>query len=103
MTARTAVRYDDDVYTWSLQQAPALRRAAISRVNLPDPINFANMAEEITSLAAPQLRELYSRYLVLLVHLLKRQHQPGKRSASWRSTIRTQRHEIDKLLRFSAG
>ena len=42
MTARTAARYEEDVYTWSQQQAAALRRAAQSRVNLPDPIDFAS-------------------------------------------------------------
>ena len=103
MTTRTAVRYEDDVYTWSLQQAAALRRAARSRVNLPDPLDFANLAEEIESLGISQQRELYSRYLVLLVHLLKWEHQPLQRGASWRATIRTQRNELEKLLRLSPG
>jgi hypothetical protein len=61
MTARTALSYEDDVYTWSLQQAEALRRAARSRVNLPDPIDFANVAEEIESLGIAHQRELYAR------------------------------------------
>ncbi|MEI4926986.1 DUF29 domain-containing protein, partial [Klebsiella pneumoniae] len=90
-------------YTWSLQQAEALRRAAASRVNLPDPIDFANVAEEIESLAASQLRELYSRYRVLAAHLLKWQHQPDRRTPSWRTTIRTQRDEIADLLQTSPG
>jgi hypothetical protein len=103
MSTRTAIRYEDDVYTWSLQQAEALRRAATSRVNLPEPIDFANVAEEIESLGISQQRELYSRYLVLLVHLLKWTYQPDKRTPSWRSTVRTQRNELEKLLRLSPG
>jgi hypothetical protein len=103
MSTRTAVRYEDDVYTWSQQQAQALRRAAVSRSNLPEPIDFLNVAEEIESLGVSQLRELYSRYVVLLVHLLKWQHQPAKRSRSWRLTVHTQRDELAKLLRISPG
>ena len=103
MPSRSAARYDDDVYTWSREQAEALRRAARSRVNLPDPIDFEHVAEEIESLGISQLRELHSRYVVLLAHLLKWQHQPERRSPSWRRTIRTQRHELAKLLSLSAG
>ena len=43
-------------------------------------------------------RELESRLCVVLVHLLKWQGQPGKRGASWRKTLRTQRREIRELL-----
>ena len=76
MPSRSAARYDDDVYTWSREQAEALRRAARSRVNLPDPIDFEHVAEEIESLGFSQVRELHSRYVVLLAHLLKWQHEP---------------------------
>jgi hypothetical protein len=103
MPTRTAVRYEDDVYTWSQQQADALRRAARSRVNLPDPIDFANVAEEIESVGISQLHALYSRYVVLLMHLLKWRHQARKQTRSWGSTIRTQRREIGFLLEHSPG
>jgi hypothetical protein len=103
MPTRTATRYEDDVYTWTVVQAAALRRAAASRVNLPEPIDFLNVAEEIESLGISQLRELRSRYIVLLVHLLKWRHQPEKQSPSWHATIRTQRREIADLLAQSPG
>jgi hypothetical protein len=32
-------------------------------------------------------RELISRLAVLLLHLLKRRYQPGKRGASWEASI----------------
>jgi hypothetical protein len=99
----TTARYDEDFYGWTQDQAARLRRAAASRVNLPDPVDFVNLAEEIESLGVSQLRELYSRYVVLLVHLLKWQHQADKRTPSWRSTINTQRREIAKLLSISPG
>lgn len=103
MPTTTAVRYDEDFYGWTQDQAAKLRRAAASRVNLPDPVDFANLAEEIESLGVSQLRELYSRYVVLLMHLLKWEHQPERRGPSWRSTVSTQRREIAKLLSLSPG
>ena len=103
MSTRTIVRYDEDFYGWTQDQAAMLRRAAASRINLADPVDFLNLAEEIESLGVSQLRELYSRYRVLLLHLLKWQHQPEKRTPSWRSTIRTQRDELSELLRMSPG
>lgn len=103
MPVRAATRYEDDVYSWSREQAAALRRAAASRINLPEPVDFVNIAEEIESLGISQLNELYSRYRVLLMHLLKWQFQPEKRSPSWRKTIRTQRDLIARLLRQSPG
>lgn len=102
MPLRSAA-YEDDFYTWTRRQAAALRQAASSRINLPEPLDFENLAEEIESLGASQLRELYSHYAVLAAHLLKWQHQPEKRTPSWRSTIRTQRREIERLLRQSPG
>jgi transposase len=103
MSTRTTVRYEDDFYGWSLEQAGALRRTAAARVNLPEAIDFLNVAEEIESLGASQLRELYSRYRVLLLHLLKWQYQPRRRSRSWQSTILTERDDLAKLLRQSPG
>jgi hypothetical protein len=103
MPTRTATRYEDDVYTWTVEQAAALRRAAAARVNLPEPVDFLNIAEEIESLGASQFRELYSRYRVLLMHLLKWQHEHERRWPSWRVTIRNQRDEIAEILAQSPG
>jgi hypothetical protein len=103
MSTRTTVRYEDDFYTWSQEQAAALRRAAAARVNLPDAIDFENLAEEVESLGMEQVRELWRRYRVLLLHLLKWQYRPGERAPDWRVTIRTQRDELARLLEISPG
>src|SRR5258708_36269372 len=47
-------------------------------------------------------REVYSRLVVLLAHLLKWKYQPEKRSGSWRGTILTQRRELRQLLESGA-
>jgi hypothetical protein len=72
-------------------------------VNLPEPVDLLNVAEEIESLGISQLNELYWHYRVLLMHLLEWQFQPDRRSPSWRKTIRTQRDLIARLLRNSPG
>lgn len=46
-------------------------------------------------------REVDSRVTVLLTHLLKWQKQPEHRSRSWKSTILTQRDELESILRDS--
>ena len=44
-------------------------------------------------------RELASRMAVLLAHLLKWQHQPGRRGSSWTRTLKEQRKAIAAALR----
>jgi hypothetical protein len=43
-------------------------------------------------------REVFSRLIVLLSHLLKWRYEPARRSGSWRGTIREQRRELRQLL-----
>ncbi len=48
-----------------------------------------------------QQRALISRLIVLLLHLLKWQYQPQRRSTSWRQTIIEQRQRMTRLLQGS--
>jgi len=91
--------YDQDFYTWT-QTTTALIRAG----KWLD-IDAESLAEEVESLGKIQQRELSSRLDVLLLHLLKWQYQPEKRQTgqSWRSTIRTQRRELRRLLMQNPG
>ncbi|KJU81845.1 protein containing DUF29, partial [Candidatus Magnetobacterium bavaricum] len=54
--------------------------------------------EELESMARRDRRELLSRLGVLIMHLLKWQYQPNRRSESWSTTIHNQRTDIDLLL-----
>ena len=80
--------YDDDTYTWAIQQADALRRRSVNE------IDWDNVAEEIESVGKSEAKELISRFTVLLVHLLKLRFQPGRRGTSWQRTIVEQRSAI---------
>jgi hypothetical protein len=86
--------YDQDFYAWCLTTATLIRAGKWHDV---DP---EALAEEIESLGKSQHRELASRLDVLVMHLLKWRYQPERRQEghSWRSTIRTQRRELRRLL-----
>lgn len=95
--------HEEDFYTWTQQQAQALRGAAVSRPNDPAGLDWEHLAEEIWELGLSLENELYHRYVVLIAHLLKWHYQPKLRGGSWRGTIKEQRYRIARLLRKSPG
>lgn len=90
--------YDEDFTIWTERQAALLRRRAAGELVNDAELDWRNIAEEIESLGGNARRELRSRLARLLQHLLKWHYQPEHRSRGWRSTIRTQRQEIEDLL-----
>jgi hypothetical protein len=86
------VKYAQDFYGWTQEQARLLREGRFAELDV------ANMVEEIESLGRSERRELVSRLRVLLSHLLKWEYQPGLRGRSWQATIGTQREEAATLL-----
>ena len=89
------VRYEEDLYAWSLQQA------ALLRARRADSLDWDHLAEEIEWMVGRDRRELKNRLRIILLHLLKWQGQPARRGASWRKTLRTQRGHIKDLLQES--
>jgi hypothetical protein len=89
---RNSVDYEEDFYSWTVEQSRLLRAGEFSA------IDAANIAEEIESMGRSDRRELKSRLVVLLMHLLKWRHQPGSRSRSWSATIDEQRLQIEGIL-----
>ena len=69
---------------WRRWRRPADRAA----VDLP------HLSEYLSDMAKRDKRELVQRLVVLLVHLLKWDHQKDKRSRSWDLTIQEQRDEL---------
>ena len=84
--------YDHDFYAWTQAQAEALRSYQ------PSWMDWENAAEELESMGKRDRREVESRVGVILMHLVKWQWQPEKRTHSWQSTIITQRKELAKIL-----
>jgi hypothetical protein len=89
--------YEQDFYQWTQEQAELLKAGALSQLDVE------NLIEEIESMGKSQKRALLSRMTVLLMHLLKWDYQPDRRSGSWKSTIITQRKEIKRLLKDNPG
>jgi hypothetical protein len=90
--------HDIDLSQWAAQQAALLRRRAAGELVNEADLDWENIAEEIEAVGGNTRRELRNRLTRLLQHLLKWHYQPEHRSRSWRSTIRTQRQEIEDLL-----
>ena len=63
-----------------------------------DQLDVGTLAEYLTDMAKRDRREVYSRLVVLLAHLLKWEHQPDRRSGAWRGTILEQQREVRLLL-----
>jgi hypothetical protein len=85
--------HDQDFYGWTQEQSRLLRAGRYEEVD------FEHLIEEIESMGARERRELKSRLIVLLQHLLKWQFQPSHRSRSWLLTIKDQRRMIPDHLR----
>jgi hypothetical protein len=89
--------YEKDFVRWTEQQSSALREASRSPMNLP--LDWENLAEEIESLGRSQRRELRSRLVAILEHLLKLEHSPATDPQhGWMDTIERERSEIELLL-----
>jgi hypothetical protein len=85
---RRAASYEADFYAWTRDQAARLRDQK------PEGIDWENIAEEIETSGRSERREIRSRLIVLLHHLLKWQFQPENRSNSWRASIVGARREL---------
>ncbi len=85
--------YATDIVAWAREQAALLRSGQLSALDIE------HMAEEIEDVDKAEQRELARRVAVLLAHLLKWQHQPGRRGSSWTRTLKEQRKAIAAALR----
>lgn len=57
-------------------------------------LDYPHLAEHLTDMAKRDRREVKSRLVVLLTHLLKWTYQPDRRAGSWRGSIISQRQEL---------
>lgn len=84
-----SVDYDKDFYEWTQRTSELIRQRLFSD------IDFEHVADEIADMGRRDQREVRSRMIVLIMHLLKWQLQPELREQStWRATIVEQRREL---------
>jgi hypothetical protein len=89
--------YEGDYYSWALEQAQLLRAGKVAQADLE------NIAEELTDLGREQFHKLESAFRVLLLHMLKWDFQPKKRTRSWAISIAVQRDEATQVLSDNPG
>ncbi len=92
MGHKTTTLYDTDFNLWIEQTVRQLKQGDLQSLDLE------NLIEEIESMGRSDKREVYSRLKVLLLHLLKWEYQPQKRTGSWRNTIDEQRDQLNLIL-----
>jgi hypothetical protein len=60
-----------------------------------DELDYEHLGEYLSDMAKRDRREVISRLIVLIKHVLKWTYQPKKRTRSWRSTIIAQQQELE--------
>jgi hypothetical protein len=84
--------YEQDFYAWTIKNAELLKQKNFHELDVD------NIVEEIESMGRSERRAIMTRLSILLMHLLKWQFQPRKRTRSWELTIKEQRRELADLL-----
>lgn len=60
-----------------------------------DELDYNNLREFLNDMSVSQRREVLSRLIGLVLHILKWEHQPDMRSRSWLSSIIYQQQELE--------
>ncbi|MEA5534416.1 DUF29 domain-containing protein [Crocosphaera sp. XPORK-15E] len=91
----TPTLYEKDFYLWLETTAKLLRDRQLNQ------LDYENLIEEIEAMGRSEKHALESNLIVVLMHLLKYQYQPEKRSKSWLSSIFEHRRRLVKTLQSS--
>ncbi len=84
--------YEQDETAWLEETASLVAQRRFGE------IDHEHLGEYLSDMAKRDKRELFSRLVILITHLLKWEHQPELRSNSWQGTILSQRRELRQLL-----
>ncbi len=95
ITTITSNLYETDYLRWIESNLEKLRQKNYQQVD------WENLLEEIEDMGRSERRSLESNLIVLLLHLLKWQYQPEKRTGSWERSILEHRRRIKKALKES--
>jgi len=90
-----AVHYHEDFHLWTQQQAEFIGNQQWHK------LDWLNLREEIDEMGRREKRSIESNLVVLLLHLLKWEHQPTFRPSSWRGSIKEHRRRLRKDLQDS--
>lgn len=88
VTEEPPTLYDRDLNLWLEQQAILLRERRFGELDL------ANLVEEIDSMGRKDKKAIKSNLVIVLLHLLKHQFRPKRRSRSWLDSILEHRQRL---------
>jgi hypothetical protein len=80
--------YERDFYLWIEQQAALLREKRL------DELDVANLLEEIEWMGRKDKKSIKSNLVIVLLHLLKHEFQPKRRSRSWLDSLLEHRQRL---------
>ena len=78
----------DDTHRWAFEQAAHLRAGRF------DQVDIMNVADEIESVGKSEFKSFASGLGVILLHMLKWDYQPSRRSLSWIYSILEHRRQV---------
>ncbi len=84
--------YEQDFNAWIQTNITLLKESRFSELDLH------HLIDELEDMGKKHEHELISRFIILIAHLLKWQHQPTMQCNSWLSTIIEQRAQVEYLL-----
>src|SRR4051794_39526001 len=87
-TAKVGRSYEADLYGWVEDQV------ALLKANEVGSIDASHISRELEDLGRSEFNKLVRALRVVLLHLLKWDYQPERRSRSWVLTIDAQREQI---------
>jgi len=89
---KRASLYETDETAWLEKMSKLIQERRYEK------LDYKHLCEYLLDMAKRDRREVFSRLTTLVMHLLKWDYQPRKRSRSWESTIMTQRDELSDEL-----
>ncbi|MEB3189426.1 MAG: DUF29 domain-containing protein [Snowella sp.] len=87
--------YESDYLAWLENTLEKLRTQQYEQVD------WENLIEEIETMGRSEKNALESNLIIILLHLLKWQYQPQKRSGSWERSIIEHRRRVRRALQDS--
>ena len=95
--AASAVRYDDDHYSWVGSQIALLRAGRNGE------IDAVNLAEELRDVGLRVEDELAEAIIDIISRIMSWDHEPTRREPYCAAVIKMRRRDVDRLMRRSPG
>lgn len=90
-------RHEEDRYSWAQEQIELLRAGHLEKIDIDD------LIEVLNDVSGSEYDKLESALSIVLMHLLKWDYQPERRSRSWVNSILEHRRRAEKQLRKNPG